>query len=93
MANERNQNVWRVDTTGDVTSDLADVQSIRWVGGQSGDEVEIADADGNIVWSSIAAANDFVDNDNSIDLRLPGGFSVPTLDGGILYVYVRARGV
>lgn len=90
---DRFKNVWVVDaaSANPVTDELTCIQSIRWVGGQAGDEVEIADIDGNVLWASIAEVNDFVDNDNSIDIRLEDGFIVPTLDSGVLYIYIRAR--
>lgn len=93
MANVRNKNVWVIDTASaaPVTTELTCVQSIRWVGAQAGDEAEITDIDGGLVWSSIAAVNDYVDNDNAIDIRLEDGFIVPTLGAGLLYVYIRAR--
>ncbi len=97
MANTRFGHVWVIDSAGSslVTDEYSDIQTIRWVGGDAADVAEIADADGNVIWASIAAAaasaDDFIDTDNDINLVLQKGFIVPTLGGGKLYLYLRAR--
>lgn len=90
MANALKNRIWIVDTahaTNMVTTANLYVKKIRWVdeAGTAGDNAEIQDASGNVLWSSVEAGANYVEGDQ-VERWWYGGFKVPTLDGGILYI-------
>lgn len=64
------------------------VREIRWVGASSaGDRCEIHDPQGNLLWDSVAAGDNYVEADHEPrDWRT--GFVITTLESGALRIYV-----
>ena len=89
MANDTSRRPWSLDTAAVISTDRIRVQSLKWVtltGGVDGDNVNIEDANGEIIWQSInvAATDEFIDTDYPYaDFE---GFEVAVIDRGILYV-------
>lgn len=96
MANSYTKSPIIIDTSvsSDITGLLAGfkagmplkIGTIRWVGAGAGDDVLITDMSDRPLWVSKATAANFVDN-SRIRQRW-NGFKVPTIDGGVLYIYL-----
>lgn len=89
MANALKNRIWIIDTAGSsmVVSTPVFVKRVRWVdeGGAAGDNASIQDASGNVLWESVESGANYVESD-LIERWWYGGFKVPTLGGGILYI-------
>lgn len=88
MANDLTGPVWKIDTVGVLAAKLVHVRGIRWVSksATAGDDVEIKDASGRVIWASVASGSNYVEADNA--LRAVYGFEVTVLDSGTLYLEV-----
>ena len=72
---------------GMVRTEELTVPQIRWVGATSaGHQCIIQDKNDNILWHSVAAGSNYVESD-TVRREWKGGFKVPTMDSGILYIY------
>lgn len=90
MANSLIHSPYIIDTAAaDMVSIVTlTIQAIRWVGATTaGHTAVIQDADGRVLWSGIAGTTNW-DEESRIPHRWPGGFKVPTLASGILYIYL-----
>lgn len=89
MANAIKGRIWIIDTAGSsmVTTANVFVKRIRWVdeGGAAGDNASIQDTNGNVLWESVESGANYVESD-LIERWWYGGFKVPTLAGGTLYI-------
>lgn len=83
MPNAYRDNVWVIDTASatNVTDDMVLIDTIRWVAAAG--NAEIADGEGNVVWASDSA---LTTEESRAYLKLKG-LRVPTLGGGVLYLY------
>jgi len=92
MANDLTGPVWRIDTPSATLlyDKLIHIKGIRWVSktAVAGDDVEIQDAAGRIIWKSIASGANYVEADAAI--RHTYGIKVTTLGSGELYLEVAA---
>jgi len=82
--------VWVIDTSGSsmiVTEDIH-VRSIRWIdaGASAGDTVIIQDEDSTVLWESVAAGANYVE-ESLVNTVWRKGFKVTTLaSGGKVYI-------
>lgn len=93
MANALRDHVWFVDTAGaaNVVDETVLIDTIRWVGRTTAaHEAVIENAAGVVIWRSVASADSPTSDEESSFcncLRALGGFSVPTLGSGQLFIY------
>lgn len=94
MANVYNENVWIIDTASAsnilAAPNRVRVKHIRWVvtGATAGTTTaEVANGSGTVLWRSIATATNFID-DSAVCLEVREGIRVPTLGGGVLFLYL-----
>lgn len=98
MANDFRKSPLIIDTaeSGDITALMAGfeagasvkIELIRALMPTSGDDVEIRDMSGRVLWISKATAANFVDN-SRVRQWWRGGFCVPVVDTGVkLYIYL-----
>lgn len=90
MANSLTKSPLIVDTAGAsmVTTKNLTIKAIRWVGATTAAHTAvIQDVDGRVIWSASATGNGY-DEESLISLKVTGGFKVPTLGSGILYLYL-----
>lgn len=63
------------------------VRGIRWVNATTASHTAvIQDADSRVVWSAAASGAGYTE-ESRIRMQWQGGFKVPTLASGILYIY------
>ena len=89
MANDLTGPVWIIDTPATLYTKLILVKGIRWVSKAAvmGDDVEIKDGAGHVIWTSIATGPNYVEADSM--LRIVEGLVVSVLDSGKLYLELR----
>ncbi len=95
MANDVTGSPWRIDTQSAtaITTDMIRVSKFRWVSPAAiaGHLCVVKNAAGKIVWRSVAAGGNFID-DSSHDGHGPvgnvKGLIVDDLDSGVLDVYL-----
>lgn len=90
MANSLTKSPLIVDTAAGtmVTTKNLTVRAIRWVDATTaGHLAVIQDVDSRVIWSCAATGDGFT-HESNIGLKISGGFKVPTLDSGILYLYL-----
>lgn len=91
MANAIRDHVWFIDTAGaaNVVDETVLIETIRWVGRTTAaHEAIIENAEGEVIWRSVASADSPTsDEESNVCLRALGGFSVPTLGSGQLFIY------
>lgn len=86
MANDLSGPVWIIDTAGTITTAHVHIQHIRWVKATTaGHQCIITNANDKEVWADVASGVNYVSADR-IELSLQGGFKVPTLESGKLYI-------
>lgn len=88
MANVQNSDIWIVDTAASTMVDSRNVKvkSVRWVGATTaGHAAEIQGVDNRVLWSSVAAGANNVESE-LVERWWMGGFKVPTLASGKLYI-------
>lgn len=89
MANDATANPIIVDTAGAslVVDRTVTVRGVRWEGATTaGNEAIIQDAGDREVWKAVADAANFL-HESALPWKASGGFKVPTLDSGKLYIY------
>lgn len=89
MANDLEQNPFRIDTVGASYTKLTVVRSIRWVakGASAGHQCIVKDPlTQRVLWESVASGANFLDKDLPIVVTWQNGFTVATLDSGVLYL-------
>lgn len=90
MANDLSGPVWRIDTPSAslLYDKLLLVKGIRWVSkaATAGDDVEIVDAAGRVIWRSVASGVNYVEADATV--RHVYGLAVTVLDSGDLFVEI-----
>ena len=90
MANDLTGPTWVIDTASATLlyAKLIHCRGIRWVSksATSGDDVEIQDAEGHVVWKSVANAANYVEADTLT--RSIYGLQVPVLDSGELFLEI-----
>ena len=90
MANDLTGSVWKIDTASATLlfEKLIGLKGIRWVskGAVAGDDVEIQDAAGRIIWKSVASSSNYVEAD--VTTRHVYGVKVTVLDSGELFIEV-----
>lgn len=90
MANSATENPHIIDTAGAslVATGNTRIHNVRWVGATTaGHQAIIQDNAGRVVWESVAPAANYVEKD-SINREAIGGYKVPTLGSGKLYIDV-----
>lgn len=90
MANSLTKSPLIVDTAdaGMVTTKNLTIKAIRWVNATTASHTAvIQDVDSRVIWSCAATGAGFT-HESNIDLKVTGGFKVPTLASGILYLYL-----
>jgi len=89
MANVFSGLRWIIDTASPlmVTTERIKVKGIRWVyeGATAGDNCVVQDADGNVLWETVAAGVNYSEAELLEDWW-ETGFKVPTLAGGRLII-------
>lgn len=95
MANVLTLNPLKIDTasgTAAVTTPIR-IRKIRWIGATTaGHTATIQDQNGNLFWTSVANAANYVEDCNFIVYDnqhgpVLNGLTVPTLGSGVLYIY------
>jgi hypothetical protein len=92
MANAIRDHIWFVDTAGaaNVVDETVIIEAVRWVGATTAaHEAVIENAEGEVIWRSVASADSPTSDKESTPgcFRALGGFSVPTLGSGQLFIY------
>ena len=94
MANNLTGNPWQIDTAGagTLTTDLIRVNKFRWTGGTTaGHTCVVKNAAGRIVWRSVAAGVNFIDDSSHEFGSIVGnvmGLIVDALGSGVLEIYL-----
>ena len=74
-----------------VSNDIS-IDKVRWVGASTaGHQVEVKDKDGNSKFKSIATGSNYVESETFTTPLDSQGLVVPTLDSGVLYIYILNR--
>ena len=75
-----------------VVSQTLKVRSIRWVskGATAGDDVKVTAEDDTVLWESVASGSNYVE-ESLINADWIGGFKVPVLDSGKLYITLQVH--
>lgn len=74
-----------------VSTDIS-IDKVRWVGATTaGHQVEIQDQNGNSKFKSTATGSNYVESETFTTPLDSQGLVVPTLDSGVLYVYILNR--
>ena len=74
-----------------VSNDIS-IDKVRWVGATTaGHQVEVKDQFGNSKFKSIATGANYVESETFSTPLESNGIVVPTLDSGVLYVYILNR--
>jgi len=93
MANDLQSWPWIIDTPGPgvLFSGLWAIKNIRWVspGAIAGHQAIVTDAEGRLIWESVAAGSNHVESEWMESFYPVRGIIVPTLSSGRLYIYVR----
>ena len=90
MANNLAGNPIIIDTAdaGAVDTKSRTIVGIRWVNATTASHTAVIhNADGEVVWSCAATGAGFT-HESRIKLQVTGGYKVPTLASGILYIYL-----
>ena len=94
MANDTSRNgglLWVLDTAAVITTDKVRIAGLRWIdaGAVAGDAVTVEDANGEIVWESVATGPNYVESEHFGERgRDFNGFELASIAaGGKLYVY------
>ena len=92
MSNVTDQHPWVLDTAGVISTDDYYISKLAWVGGTTaGDNLIVHDKNGNVVFESVAAGANHIDELNFsgelLNSRLFHGFDLETISSGKLYVY------
>lgn len=94
MANSLIKSPLIVDTAdaGAVSAKTISVIGVRWVNATTASHTAvIQDADSRVIWSCAATGAGFT-HESNIPFTLSGGWKVPTLASGILYIYTDEHG-
>ena len=89
MANNLTGDPLIIDTAdaGAVDAKTRTINGIRWVNATTASHTAvITDIDGKVIWSCAATGAGFT-HESNIRFQVSGGFKVPTLASGILYIY------
>lgn len=90
-ANDLTGNPLIIDTAGAsmLTSSRTWVVAVRWVGGTTaGHTAVVQDVNSRDLWAGIAGTTNW-DEESMAPMVWRGGFKVPTLSSGKLYIYLR----
>lgn len=91
MANVTNGTVWKIDTSGVITTNQVFVHRFVWTPTGDGDDILIVDNGSNELWRRKALAGDAseqIEVDREFG-EIANGINVSTLDSGTLYIHVR----
>lgn len=74
-----------------IKTETFNINKIRWVGGgAAGHQVLIRDNLGNVKFSTVATGANYVESESfEVQPLACVGLVVPTLDSGVLYVYIQ----
>lgn len=85
MANTRNANVIRIDTTAQI-NDVLTINSIKYIGNTSGTaSIKAESTSGNLIWEESGASNVY---NAEVELLLKNGLFVTVTNGAVLYLYL-----
>jgi sugar (pentulose or hexulose) kinase len=90
MANDSTFYPHIIDTAGAglVVTGSVNIRKVRWVGATTaGHTAVITDANDRVIWASVAPAANYVESD-TVNHNAEGGYKVPTLGSGKLYIDV-----
>lgn len=85
MAVKRKNGIWSFTTAAEATEDVF-IKKIRWVNaaGSAGDVLIIDDADGNVLFESVAPTDNWVE---TFEINRKAAFTIDTISGGNVYLY------
>lgn len=90
MANDLTGPIWKIDTASATLlfEKLIGLKGIRWVSKSAvaGDDVEIQDSTGRVIWKSVASGSNYVEAD--VTTRHVYGVKVTILDSGELFIEI-----
>ena len=91
MPNDITTHVHRIVTAGPTLlyTETVAILDVRWVSPSAtkGDQVVIEGADGRILWETVADGDCYIERDYIGNVGV-GGYRVPALDSGTLYVRI-----
>jgi len=89
MGNVTTAQPWILDSTGVVTTDDIRIKHLRWVSASAnaGDTVVLKDKNGKVIWATVAAGADNVEDSLTENQRFFPGLTVDTISG-TLYIYL-----
>jgi len=90
MSNVTTGNVWKLDTTGVISTSPVYVKSIRYLPDAEADQLIILDNGGNEIWNHVAiAAGDDIDYWLEVNGSV-NGINLSTLStSGVVWIYIR----